>query len=158
VKLVLPLGPLTGAVGLAVTVNKAASVPLIVMPSPVRLALPVFFIVKVRLVLASTTTLLKSLLPPSAMLAATGCSTVISGAIPLPVRLISKGFSSFSLLAMCNAAVLASPYTALYRSVQLVLPLGPLTGAVGLAVTVNNAASVPLIVIPSPVRSALPVF
>src|SRR5438034_10737952 len=78
VKVVLPPG-LTGAVGFAVTLNIAASKPSIVIPNPVRLALPVFLMVKVRPVLAPADTPSNDLLPPSGILVPTGCSTAISG-------------------------------------------------------------------------------
>ena len=72
VKVVVPPG-LTGARGLVVTVNRAASAPSLVISKPVRLAVPVFVMVKVRLVLVPTTTEPKSLLPPLARLKPRGC-------------------------------------------------------------------------------------
>ena len=103
IKVVVPLGPATGAVGLLVTVKSAAFVPSLVIVNPVRLALPVFLIVKVSGALEPVFTEPKSLEPASAMSVPTGCSTAISGAVgtvPVPVRLISNGFSLLSLLAM----------------------------------------------------------
>ena len=79
-KVVVPLGPATGAVGLLVMVKSAALVPSLVIVKPVRSALPMFLIVKVRGALEPTVTEPKSLDPASEMSVPTGCSTAISGA------------------------------------------------------------------------------
>ena len=63
VKLVLPPGISRTGVGLVVTVNMAESVPSMVIFETVRFALPVFVMVKVRLLLAPTATKPKSLVP-----------------------------------------------------------------------------------------------
>ena len=63
VKLVLPPGTSRTGVGLVTTVNMAESVPLMVIFETVRFALPVFVMVKVRLVLVPTATKPKLLVP-----------------------------------------------------------------------------------------------
>ena len=76
---VVPLGPATGASGLDVTVKSAGLVPSLVIASPVRSAVPVFLMVKERLVLEPTFTEPNAFAPASAMLVPAGCSTAISG-------------------------------------------------------------------------------
>lgn len=78
------------------------------------------------------------------------------GAVPVPLRRMLKGCSSPSLLAMWRVAILTPELTGAKRTLKVVLPPGPLSGALGLAVTENNALSTPSIVMPKPVRSALP--
>lgn len=75
--------------------------------------------------------------------------------MPVPVRARLKGFSSESLLAMWRVAVLRPTLTGAKRTVKVVLPDGPLNGAVGLDVTANIVPSVPSMVIPSPVNVAV---
>ena len=159
VKVVLPLGPLTGAVGLAVTVNIAACVPSIVMPSPVRLAEPVFLMVKVRLLVPPETkfTAPKLLLPPSAMLEPAGCSTAISGLTPVPVSAMSNGFSSLSLLAMWRAALRAPVAAGVNVTVKVVLAPGASVVAPS-APTVKSPGCEPSLVIVPRVRSASPIL
>ena len=77
--------------------------------------------------------------------------------VPVPVIVILKGLLLVSLFAMCSAAVFTPALTGANCTVKVVMPPG-LTGAMGLVVTVNMAASAPSLVISKPVRLALPVF
>ena len=77
--------------------------------------------------------------------------------VPIPVIVISKGFSSLSLFAMCSAAVFRPVLTGVNRTVKVVLPPG-ITGAMGLVVTVNMAEFTPSTVILEIMRFELPIF
>src|ERR1043165_1474271 len=79
------------------------------------------------------------------------------GGTPVPARLISNGFSLASLLAICSTALAAPNAVGENCTVKVAKP-GPGTGANGKTVRVNSAESGPSIVIPKPVRSALPVL
>ncbi len=90
VKVVTPPGS-TGVLGGTVTVNWAASTPLKVMGRvSVRLASPELVTVKTVSRVLPTSTVPKSLAPPSAMSTPTGCWTAISGALatvaPVPLK------------------------------------------------------------------------
>ena len=126
----------------------------------VRLALPVFVTVNVRLPTLFTVTGPKSA-PPAingVMGVPTGDSTLISGARPVPVRLISKGSSSPSLLAMWIAAVRMPEADGVNVTVKVVFPEGPATGAVGFAVMLKSPEFVPSLVIVKSVRLDVPRF
>ena len=159
-KVVLSPAP-TAEAGGEITLKSAASVPPTAtngVPLSASGALPVFLTVKTTSAGLPTVAVTKPTLPPSAMLTPER-STAISGAAGgPPVSVMSKGLSSGSLLAMWIAAVLSPTLVGANRTVNAVVPFGPLTGAVGFAVTVNIPASVPSWEIVSPVRSALPVF
>src|ERR1035437_7460407 len=83
--------------------------------------------------------------------------TGAEAAAPVPVSAMVKGLLLGSLFAMCSAAVFTPAVTGANRTVKVVLLPG-LSGATGLVVTLNIAASVPSMVMPKPVRLALPAF
>ena len=62
-----------------------------------------------------------------------------------------------SLLAICRVAVFAPELTGVNRTVKVVL-LFVFSRIVGLVVTVNIVEFVPLMVMPKPVRAAVPRF
>ena len=158
-KVLLP--GLTGATGLVVMLNMAASVPSIVMTRFVRLALPEFVIVKVWLVLVPRATEPKPLVPmPLVRLVPTGCRTPMTGAgaaAPVPVRAMVKGLLLESLFAMCSAADFNPVLAGANWTVKAVLLPG-FKGATGLVVTLNMTASVPSMVMSRPVRLVVPIF
>ena len=71
---------------------------------------------------------------PASVLSAARSALVLIA--PVPLRTMSKGFSSLSLLAMCSVAVLTPVAVGVNRTVNVVLP-PPGTSAPGLAVTAN---------------------
>ena len=83
VKVVVPLGLVTGEEGCTVTVNIAASAPLTAtlgVPLSSRLAVPVFLIVKTFTAELPVTTVPKPMLAaPVTRVVPAGCSTAISG-------------------------------------------------------------------------------
>ena len=84
------------------TVNSALFAPSLVMLMPVSEVLPVFRRVKVCAVLLLPTLVAGRLTleTPSTSGVLVGYSTPISGPLPVAVRLMSKGFSSASLLVI----------------------------------------------------------
>ena len=72
VNVVLPDGPATGAVGLAVMLKSPGCDPANVMPSPVRLESPVFLMVNVRSPVEPNATDPKDLDPPDTILVPAG--------------------------------------------------------------------------------------
>ena len=70
-------------------------------------------------------------------------SVSVGRALPVPVRLMSNGFSSLSSFAMWSAAVFAPLLVGAKRTVNVVLPPEPITVAAGCDVTLNMTASAP---------------
>ena len=158
VKVVSSLGATVSAGG-EVTEKAAAAGPLKEMSKGVSDSSPVFFTVKVRVAVPPLTTLPKSTSEsPLVRSVPAGCSRTISDkAVPVPVKAISNGFSSGSLLASRSTAVLAPSVPGVKVTVKVVCPFGA-TEAPGLEVTEKAAAFVPLKVMPRPVRFAVPRF
>ena len=73
VKLVLPPGITVAGVGLVVTVNMAEFTPSMVILETVRFELPIFLMVKVRLLLVLKATGPKSLVLPEIRFVPSGC-------------------------------------------------------------------------------------
>ena len=131
-----------------VTVKSAALVPLTAtsgVPDRLKGRSPLLLIVKVRLLVRPSPTLPKSFVPLFAMFVPGGCSMAISGGkTAVPVRLITNGFSSLSLLAIESCALRAPTLTlGANLTIKVVLPLAA-TLAEGCVVTVKSAALVPL--------------
>ena len=80
------------------------------------------------------------------------------GALPIPARLMSKGFFAGSLLAMWSLADLAPAPFGAKLTAKVLLPLGPLKEPTGKLATENTPESAPSIVMATPVRSAVPRF
>ena len=79
------------------------------------------------------------------------------GATPVPVSVMLKGLLVVALLAICSAAVFRPVLAGVKQTVKVVLLPG-FTGATGLVVTLKLAASGPSMMMPKPVRSAVPLF
>src|SRR5262249_36764135 len=155
--IVVLLPGVTGAIGLFVTANIAASVPSIVTPRPVRLAAPVFFSRNVSVVVEPTVTVPKFRLSPDDSPVPAGCSTTKFGTAPLPVRLRSNDGVDGSLLATWSAAVFAPAVAGANCRTNVVLLAGASVAGGG-GVTEKLDASVPVIVTAMPVRVCPPVF
>ncbi len=140
------------------TVNSALFMPSFVMLMPVSGAVPVLRIVKVCAALLLPTFVVGRLMleTPSVSCVFVGYSTPISGLIPVPVSVRSKGFSSSSLLAMWTAALLAPSAEGVKSTVKVTLLCAAMEA--GRALTVKSAAFAPSLVTEMPVRAALPVF
>ena len=93
---------------------------------------------------------------PSTSAVPAGCSTSISGAFPVPVRTMLKGFSSKSLLAMSSSAVRVPPAVGLKLTVKVVL--APTARLELKEPTMNSDGFAPALVIFSPFSVAAPVL
>jgi len=69
--------------------------------------------------------------------------TTSAAVVPMPVSVISKGFTLVILFAMWSAAVCRPALDGVNRTVNVVLPAGQTSGDVPVVVTVNGVASAP---------------
>jgi hypothetical protein len=163
VKLAAPEGATVEVDG-ALALNIAASDPLMAtlgLPVRDRSPVPRFSTVKLTAVLdVPTSTIPNPKVPLPETIGVVPCFRLISGAVPVPVRLNMYGFSSVSLWAIETVAVFDPTLVGVKVIVKVVEEEGA-TGDEGGASTPNMRGSVPLIVTigtPSMMRSAVPWF